>query len=210
MSAAGPEPVERFKPTNGMFVGWLGLTLAAAAVLYCAASVHTVTGLRVGLAAVFGGTAVWMTQLRPRATAYPHHLMLRNAVRDTAIPLAAIEEVSVRQTLRVYTDDRRYHCIGIGTSMRELLGVRRRTAPSLLGEGRLLEFSRKHQRASSAETGMAYETFVVNRIGELVERAQQAQQAQQAAPGPVRRTWAWPELGLLAASGLVFALTFLV
>lgn len=200
--------MERFKPTNGLLVGWFGLAFAAAVVVYCTVAVHTLTGLRVALAAVVCGTGVWMIQLRPRATAYPHQLLLRNAVRDTAIPLAAIEEVSVRQTLRVYTADRRYDCIGIGASMRELLGVRRRTPPSLLGEGRMLEFSRKHERASTAETGATYEAFVVNRIGELVEREKQAAPA--APTARVRREWAWPELALLAAGGIAFALTFLL
>lgn len=200
--------MERFKPTNGRLVGWFGLAFAAVVVGYCAVAVHTLTGLRVALVAVFCGAGVWMTQLRPRATAYPHLLLLRNAARDVAIPLAAIEEVAVRQTLRVHTADRRYDCIGIGTSMRDLLGVRRRTPPSLLGEGRMLEFSRKHERASTAETGTSYETFVVNRISDLAERARQASPGAQQAP--VRHAWAWPELAVLAASGVAFALTFLL
>lgn len=199
--------MERFKPTNGLLVGWFGLAFAAVVVVYCAVAVHTLTGLRVALVAVFCGVGVWMTQLRPRATAYPHHLLLRNAVRDAAIPLAAIEDVSVRQTLRVHTADRRYDCIGIGTSMRDLLGVRRRTPPSLLGEGRMLEYSRKHDRASTAQTGTPYEAFVVNRIGELAERERQAPSV--ARQEPVRHEWAWPELAVLAASGVAFALTFL-
>lgn len=200
--------MERFKPTNGLVVGWFGLAFAAGVVVYCAVAVHSLTGLRVALGAVLCGTVVWMTQLRPRATAYPHHLLLRNAARDAEIPLAAIEEVSVRQTLRVFTQERRYDCIGIGTSRRELLGVRRRTPPSLLGEGRMLDFSRKHDRASTAETGTTYEAFVVNRIGELVEREKQAAPGER--PAAVRRAWAWPELAVLAASGVAFALAFLV
>jgi hypothetical protein len=210
MSPASPAPVERFKPTNGMLVGWFGLAFAAGVVVYCAVAVHSLAGVRVALAAVFLGTVVWMTQLRPRATAYPHHLLLRNAARDVVIPLAAIEEVSVRQTLRVYAGERRYDCIGIGVSRRELLGVRRRNTPSLLGEGRLLEFSRKHERASTAETGATYESFVVNRIGELAEREKREKQTPATAPSPrVRRQWAWAELAVLTASAVAFALTYL-
>lgn len=213
MSAAGtasrrPGPVERFKPTSGMFSGWAGLVCAAVAVVYCAVGVHSVVGLRVGLGAAFAGIVVWVTQLRPRAVAYPDELLLKNSLRDTSIPLAAIDEVSVRQTLRVTVEDQQHVCIGIGQSAREELRRRRRNTQSLLGQSRWHEFAERADRAAPDQTAMSYQTFVVTRIEELVEQAKKERPDEP--PGPVRRTWAWPELAGLAVTGVGFLLSLLL
>ncbi len=80
-------PLERFKPTTGLFLGWAGIAAAAFTVVYCAAAVHTVVGLRVALGAVVAGVVVWMSQVRPRATAYADRLRLLGTVRDVHVPL---------------------------------------------------------------------------------------------------------------------------
>jgi hypothetical protein len=206
--SAHQDPVERFKPTNGMFVGWAGLACAAVAVVYCAGWVHTLTGLRVALGAVFFAIVVWVTQLRPRATVYPHHLVLKNALRDTSIPLAAIDEVSVRQTLRVFADDQRHVCIGIGVPVREELRRKRKNRPNLLGASRWGEFIERAERAAPDQTAMPYQTFVVTRIEELVE--QEKKQAGDRPPRAVRRHWAWPEITALAVTGTGFLATLLL
>ncbi len=212
MSAAGtdsarPQPVERFKPTNGIFVGWAGLVSAAVAIVYTALAVHTMTGLRVGLGAVFLAMVVWVTQLRPRATAYTHRLVLKNSLRDTSIPLASIDEVSVRETLRVFAGDQRHVCIGIGRPIRDELRQRRKQRHDLLGTSRWHEFAELAERAAPDQTAMSYQTFVVTRIEELVEQAKKRPRTE---PEDVRRLWAWPELALLAVSGVAFVLTFFV
>lgn len=213
MSAAPTEsapskPVERFKPTSGMFLGWAGVACAAVAIVYCALAVHTVTGLRIALGALVFGLVVWITQLRPRATAYPHHLVLKNVLRDTSIPLAAIDEVSVRQTLRVLAGDQRHVCIGIGVPVREELRQRRKNRSQMLGTSRWGEFIEQAERAAPDQTGMSYQTFVVTRIEELVE-----QEKKQPRSGPqrgVRRVWAWPEIAALAVTVVALLASFLL
>ncbi len=205
--AARPQPVERFKPTTGFFLGWAGLVCAAVAVGYCLVSVHTVTGLRVSLGALFSAVVVWATQLRPRATVYPHHLVLKNSLRDTSVPLGAIEQVSVRESLHVYAGDARHVCIGIGEPIRAELKRRRRKQQSMLGSGRWHEFAEMAERAAPDQTAMSYTTFVVTRIEELVE--QEKKELRGAAPGGVRRMWAWSVIGALAVTGLGFLATFL-
>ena len=64
--------------------------------------VHSVVGLRIGLGAVFVGVVVWVTQLRPRVTAYPATLQLRGILRDTRVPYVLIDEVTMGQTLNVW------------------------------------------------------------------------------------------------------------
>jgi hypothetical protein len=53
---------------------------------------------------------------------------------------------------------------------------------------------------------MSYQTFVVTRLEELVEQAKR-----EPAPGPhpaARYVVAWPEVAVLAATGLAFLLSF--
>jgi hypothetical protein len=203
-----PRPVERFKPTSGFLLGWTGLVCAAVAVVYCTFAVHTVTGLRVSLGALFAAVVVWLTQLRPRASVYPHHLVLQNFVRDTAIPLGAIQEVSVRQSLQVYAEDKKHVCIGIGEPVREELKRRRRKQQSMLGSSRWHEFADKAERAAPDQTAMSYATFVATRIEELVDEEKRSLRGSD--PDKVNRAWAWPELAVLAVTGFAFVLSFLI
>lgn len=197
-----PVPVERFKPTGGVFVGYAGLAAAALALGYVLLSVHTVTGLRVALGAVFFGVVVWMTQVRPRATAYPRHVVLKNSVRDAHVPLAAVDEVAMGQMLNLWVGDERYVCIGIGQSLREDLKTRRRKQDVTGGGNRLSQLTLMAERASTDERAMSYQTFVVTRLEELVEQAKRERAAEP--PPPARHVVAWPEVTALAVTGLAF------
>ena len=156
-------PVERFKPTNGLFAGYAGLVAAAVTLGYVALYVHTVTGLRLALGALFFAVVVWVTQLRPRATAYPRHVVLRNSVRDAHVPYVAVDEVSMSQTLKIWSGGQRYVCIGIGQSLREEIKARRRKEQAS-GGGRLTQFALMAERASTDERAMSYQTFVLTRL----------------------------------------------
>jgi hypothetical protein len=199
-------PVERFKPTGGVFVGYAGLAAAALALGYVVLFVHTVTGLQVALGAVFIGVVVWVTQVRPRATAYPRHVVLKNSVRDAHVPLAAVDEVAMGQMLNLWVGDERYVCIGIGQSLREDLKTRRRKQDVTGGGSRLTQLTLKAERASTDERAMSYQTFIVTRLEELVEQAKR-EPAPEPYP-PARYVVAWPEVAVLAATGLAFLLTF--
>lgn len=210
-TSRGEAPVERFKPTSGLFVGYAGMVGAVVALGYVAVRVHTTTGLLVGLAAVFLGTAVWVTQLRPRATAYRHHLLLRGSLRDWLIPLRRIDAVTVGHTLNVWVGERRFVCIGIGSSLRAMAKSRRRRKdrPSLLGTSRWHEFAERAERAAPDQTAMSYDRFVVTRIEELVEQAKK-EPGGDVPPAEPRSTPAWPEIVLLALSGAAFVVALLV
>ena len=208
-ASARPQPVERFKPTSGQALGWCGLAIAAFALVYVVWTVHTTTGLRIGLAAIFFGTVIWTTQLRPRATAYPRHVVLKNAVRDNHVPLAAVDEVSIGQTLSLWVGEQRYACIGIGNSIRSDLKERRRRATDEadIGRSRFSELRAKADRANLDERAMSYQTFVVTRLEELVETAKRELRELGHEPGEPRRTTAWPEVALLSVSGVAFVMS---
>lgn len=205
-ASSRPQPVERFKPTSGHVLGWFGLGVAAVAVGYVAWTVHSVTGLRVALGAVFFGAVVWVTQVRPRATAYPRHVVLKNAVRDAHVPFAAVDEIALGQTLSLWVGDERYTCIGIGTSLRSDMKSRRRRAldDAQLGTSRFSELRRKAERAGLDERAVSYPMFVLTRLEELVDHAKREQARLGQPPGEARWVTAWPEVAVLTLSALAF------
>jgi hypothetical protein len=207
----GERPLTRFKPTTGAFVGYAGLGVALFAIVYCAVAVHTVVGLRIVLAAMFAAAVVWVTQLRPRAAAYPATLLLRGSVRDTWIPYRRIEEVALGNALNIWADGQRYVCIGIGlslgTDMRQR--AKKQREPSLLSSSRAHEFSEKAEMAAPDQTAMGYHTFVVTRIEELVEKARKdaARAGDGTEPPLVRHSYAVPEIVALVVTGVAFVVT---
>ncbi len=203
---AGEQPLVRFKPTTGPYVGAVGLALAGVAAVWAAVSVHTVTGLRIGAGALFFGVLVWLTQLRPRVTAYPSHLLLRGTVRDTEVPYAAIDEVTMGQTLNVWAGGRRYVCIGIGKS----LGAEARQRVRSSGQGGLFGSHRMagFGGAPAAPRAMSYHSFVLARIDELVAGSRSGRGGDDVPP--VRHRYAVPELAALLVTGAGFVLALLV
>ncbi len=212
--SGGERPVERFKPTTGSFVGYAGLLAAAFAVGYCALYVHSVVGLRIGLAASFAAAVVWVSQLRPRVTAYPHALHLKGSLRDAHVPYVLIDEVALGQTLNIWVGERRFVCIGIGLSLGTDLRQRakKQRQGSMLGSSRAHQFSEKADMAAPDQTAMSYQTFVVTRIEELVEKARKEMARRGGTPDSVevRRTYAVPEIVALAVTGVTFVVTLLV
>ena len=205
-----PRPLERFKPTAGTFLGYAGLALALFAVLYVVFAVHTLVGLRIALGALFGAVLVWVTQLRPRAAAYPDTLLLKGPLRDTHIPYVAIDEVALGQTLNIWVGDQRHVCIGIGLSIGT--DVRQRAKKqrhnSLLGTSRVGELSEKADIAAPEQRAMSYHTFVVTRIEELIEQARKnAARGGATAVPVVRYTYAVPEIVALVLTGVAFLVT---
>jgi len=204
----GVEPVERFKPTSGTYVGWCGVVVAAVVIGYVALRDHSVLGLRLALAAAFGGMLIWITQLRPRATAYPRGLLLLGSLKDTFVPYLAISEVTMGQTLNVWVGRRRFVCVGIGRSigfeMRQR--VRSHGQGSQMGGNRSYQFAGRAETTPSHESGMTYQVFVLNRINDLVAAARNEQDRQGAdVPVPeVQGRYALPEIVAVVLTGAAF------
>jgi hypothetical protein len=204
----GTRPLERFKPTNGLLIGWTGMVVAAFALGYALLYVHTTVGLRIALGALFAAVVIWVSQLRPRATAYPHVLELKGALQDALLPYLLIEEVAMGQTLHVWAGGRRFVCIGIGKSLGTDIRQRAKKDKqgSLLGESRQREFSERAETAAPDQRAMDYQTFVVTRIEELVDEAhrEEKRHPERAVPREVRQAYAVPELVALVVTGVAF------
>jgi hypothetical protein len=204
------EPVERFKPTSGAFVGWAGLAVAAGAVLWVLFNVHSVIGVRVALAAIFAALVIWVTQFRPRVTAYPGLMVMHGSLHDTFVPYVAIDELSMGQTLNVWVGRRRYVCIGIGRSvgyeMRQR--VRGHGTETPTGGARTYGFSGRPSTPGS-EHGTSYASFVLSRLDDLIAASRHGRPPVGQRP-EVRQEYAVPEIAGLVVAGAALLLSFLL
>jgi hypothetical protein len=197
-------PIAHFKPTNGLVAGWAGLALVALVVAYAALQEHSQLGVRLVLGAALAGVLTWVTQLRPRVTAYPDALLVHGTISDVTIPYVLVDEVTMGQTLNVWARGRRYVCVGIGRSVGYDVRQKFRAQRSggLLGENRTAGFA-----AESGRSGPTYQSFVLSRILDLVAEARRA-----GGPSPepeVRKQYAVPELVVLAVTGAAFVVSLL-
>ncbi len=194
--SAGQEPVEQFKSTSGRIMGAIALVIAVAVVVIGLVDRDHGYPLPVVLAAVVFGILVWAAMLRPRVWATGEHLVMRNMLHTAWIPLAAIEQVAVRQVLAVSAGDQRFVSPAIGRSFRQTLKANR--------------------RSDQPSATQSYPVFVEERIGRLAEdaRAQRGvrrfSDEQVSLAAGVRRTWAWPEIVALVAFGLAFLVSLFV
>jgi hypothetical protein len=203
--------VEQFRATSGRLVGSVSLAAVAGLLGYVAVGMQTTTGLRLATGLVFLGVLVWVTQLRPRATAYSDVLHLRNSLRDATVPLEAVDGVTVRRTLNVWVGDRRYVCIGIGTSLRTMAGFRSRGPASLLGWDRLEAYTAAATPPLPDQNATSYPDYVATRIGDLAEDARRRAALRPGATAPPpRELWAWPEVVALAGTAVAFGLSLVL
>jgi hypothetical protein len=194
-SATDPA-VERFRPTSGRLSGVLALLLAAA--ILGIAVVDPEDGFSAPLTAVALLVAVlaWSAMLRPALWVTEHHLVMRNMLETVHIPLAAIEELAVRQVLAVRVGDRRYVSSVVGRPLRKVLRHRPRVVDP-----------------AKPPTEVAYPDFVEDRVRELADRARdragvrRGSDEQLAIAADVRREPAWVPIGLIAVSLVGVVLT---
>jgi hypothetical protein len=189
------KPVERFHATSGHVTGVVALVVAGAVVVVGLVYGESGYSVTVVLGAVLFALLAWIVMLRPRVWATDEHLVMRNILHTERIPLAAIEQVVVRQVLAVSAGERRFVSPAIGRSRREAIKSQRRTEPE------------------SATT--SYPVFVEERISHLAAEARTRQGVESASPeqaalaAGVRRAWAWPEIAALVAAGVALVASLL-
>ena len=187
---------EAFRPTSGRLTGvamvGLGALVAVLAVVDASNVDHWVGALG-AVAALLG----WTYLLRPRVRVGDGDLRLRNPFSDVRIPLAAIEELSVRQVLVVGVAGRRVTSPGLGRS-----------------RASLVKQPRAREDAPASETVAAsYGEFAEDRLHHHMEAARARHgvrlysEEQLALAAGLERRPAWPEI---VALGLAVAATVLL
>lgn len=200
------EVVEKFRPTSGPLVGYVALVLAAGTVAVAVIGrdegVPSTLGWIGGLVAVL----VWSSMLRPRLWVTRSDLVMRNMLDTVAVPLAAIEQIAVRQVLAVRVGEKRYVCPAVGKSWRQNLKAgRARPTEAMPGVNPPAETVPPVQ---PGEATTSYADFVEARLHHLAEEARAKagialmSDEQLALADGVRRHWAWPEIVALAATAV--------
>lgn len=115
---------ESFTPTSGRIFGVVGMLVGATFLVAGLLGSPVVWGLSAAGALVV--VLAWTALLRPSASIDGEVLVLRGMVDTVRIPLAAIEEVSVRQVLAVLAGDKRYTSPAVGRSRKQMFRDDRR------------------------------------------------------------------------------------
>jgi hypothetical protein len=191
------EVVEQFRPTSGRVMGSAAVLMVVAVVVIGLWPGDQGIAPYVAWGAVFAGVLAWSAMLRPRLWATASHLVMRNMLSTISIPLAAIEQVAVRQVCAVRAGDRRFVSPVVGRSAREIRrGHTPDNAPPL--------------------PDVAYADFVEDRIRILAEEARVEagvglmSDEQVALASGVRREWAWLEIAALGVTLVGFVVTLVL
>jgi len=211
LAEGGPDDVtvEKFAQNGGHVVAGLGALIVGAMLVGWALDPGGVALWVVPLALVIA-VLIWTSMLRPRVLVHGSSLVMRNMVTTVRIPLAAVEEIAVRQVMAVRAGDKRYLCAGVGRSLRQAM------QGSMMQRARQQVGGLSGEVAAVAEPGMIYADYVEMRLHELVkaDRARRGLKALspevEALAAQVRREPAWPELGALGLSVLLFLLAVLL
>ncbi|WP_134739549.1 hypothetical protein [Nocardioides sp. 503] len=200
------ERPERFAPTSGRVMGLVGLALFLGVVGIGLFDRDAGIADWVVVLCALLALLVWASMLRPRVSLVGDELELRNMLETVRIPLAAVEELAVRQLLAVRAGERRYVSPALGKSRRAL----RRPAGG--GGARAGRTRTSPDRILDVD----YADFVENRIRQRMEderagRGIRPGSAEQAAlASEVRRTPAWLEVAGVVVLVLALVVTLVV
>ena len=195
------QPVERFDPTSGRVTAVLVLVLAGVVLVAGTVDVGSVP-LPVLAGAVLAAVLAWASMLRPALWATTEHLVMRNMLETIHVPLAAIEQLAVRQVLALKAGEKRYVSTVVGRPLRKAM----RTGRS----------GRAPVEDSAPAPGLPYADFVEQRLHQLMEEARTAagveslSDEQLALAADVRREPAWVPIGLTVLSAVAFVASLFV
>jgi hypothetical protein len=154
------QPVEKFHPTSGRVTAVLVLLLAGVVVVVGVADPGSVS-VAVVAGAVLAAVLAWASMLRPALWVAGEQLVMRNMLETVHVPLAAIEQLAVRQVLAVRAGDKRYVSTVVGRPWRKAVRTRR--------PGRAAAQSEPAEDASPG--ALSYADFVEERLHLLMEQA---------------------------------------
>ena len=213
----GPDAtIEHFAPTGGRLTGVAGLVLAAAILVLGVVRPGDVTA-PIMVAAALGGLLAWSALLRPRVSASTETLYLRNALSTTEVPLAAVDELRVRQVLAVRVGEKKLVSPALGRKLRKLLKGGQ-SSPMFMPNlgGSMADAGGSETQTASAAHSVDYVDHVESRLLDLIEQArarhgiERSSDESRALAAQVRRVPAWPEIGGFAVGIVAFVVTLLV
>lgn len=182
---------ERFPPSGSSRpLGIFSLVILAG---FLGWSVVSSVSLVVILGTVVLAALVWAYNVRPSLRISGEHLVMRNPLQTIVVPIIAIEYVRITYYVVVRIGDQRFTCPAISRSRRKMTTptpgmISGADAGPLGGEvyPDLVE-AKIAQRARELRTSRGVELFTPEH---------------EAYAAQVVRTWAWPEIAVLAVSAI--------
>lgn len=214
MSDESLEDLEHFAPTGGRIVGVLGL-LMATAVAGLGVLDRDAVPAPVAAAALVGGVLAWASLLRPRVSVSRDTLHLRNMLETIHVPLAAIDQLVVRQVLAVRVGEKRFVSPAVGRKVRKVRGAQQRLGQVFMPglPDRMDDVVGPASVAQRPPTTVSYADHVEGRLRELIADARTrhgvrpySDEAEALARG-VRREPSWPEIVALLLTTALFVVT---
>jgi hypothetical protein len=175
---------ERYLSTSNRITGGLVVGIGVLALVDIVLEWRTAGGVLVGSVIGIVMVLAYVFLMRPSVTLSPEHILLRNHLRDHAIPWSKVTGVDVADILRVHAGDYRFRAPGVVLVMRDVRKQR-------VGGAKL-----------APDSSISRADFVVDRIESHME------QYGEQSGGEIVTTWARPELtiiGVLAAIAIVAA-----
>ena len=195
------QPVERFDPTSGRVAAVLVLVLAGVVVVAGTVDTGSVP-LPVMAGAALAAVLAWASMLRPALWATTEHLVMRNMLETIHVPLAAVEQLAVRQVLAIKVGEKRYVSTVVGRPLRKAMRTHRSGSTPV--------------EDAAPAPGLPYADFVEQRLHQLMEEARTAagveslSDEQLALAADVRREPAWVPIGLTVVSAVAFLASLFV
>lgn len=209
------DDLESFASTGGRIIGILGLVMAAGFAGLWLADRDGVPAA-VGAGALVAAVLAWVSQLRPRVSASRETLHLRNMLETVHVPLAAVDELVVRQVLAVRVGRRRFVSPAVGRKLRKVIRAPR--SAQILGPvmpESMVEAVGTSSGTRPVRTNIDYADHVEGRLRELIADARtrhgvtRHSDEAEALARDVRRVPAWPEIVALVLTVGLFVLTLL-
>jgi hypothetical protein len=205
--------VEKFAPNGGMVISVIGGLVVLALVGSWAFDMDGIP-LWVPAGALFGGVVLYTSTVRPRVMIRGRDLVLRNMLSTIHLPLAAVEEMAVRQVMAVRAGGKRYVCAGVGRPLRQAMkgSSMQRAREGMGGLGGEIAKSWTDDTATVRQAGMSYADFVESRIQELITKDRVDRGVKRYSPEAdelakqIRREPAWPEIAALVATAAFFVI----
>lgn len=198
------------KARVGWVLGWVWMAFAALNVIDILRHEWSRSSAHAGSVLLLVSGIVWVIALRPRLRADADRVLLRNPLRDIEIPWGAVTEIESRDTVRVTTEDRRYHSwVGHVPHRRRAWFSRSRMPGRAAGLGvGLGGKGRTEPTAAEAAPSATEAEDLVQRLTDMADRFRR----DSADAGRTEETvrWSWISVAALAAPVLLFAVTVLV
>lgn len=128
------EDVTRFHPTSGRISGGVVIAVCVGVIVLTVVQPGGTAFLVAAIAALVAVIA-WAAMLRPAVSMGRDTLRMRGMFSTTALPLASIEEVALRQVMAVRAGERRYVSPALGRPLRKIRAADRgRSKPKAASE----------------------------------------------------------------------------